>query len=458
MGKRPTTALTERPAPKQPVSGEVTQAQGVAGVSSAIFPIPGFDAPLAGTYQTYRMMRRNPTIAIARMAATAPIKAADWSFEKQDDAPNGAMELIEAAIEPVLRLVVREMTRALDYGFQSFELVWELQDTFLVPHKIKPLIPDKTQIVIDKSTGAFAGLKQGAVELEPAKSLLFTYDGEGSNFYGRSRMENCRDTWSNWRSTVNRIGRYVGKVSGVIPMVRYPIGSSQDADGAKQSNFDLATKVLQQLGQGHGVAWPVELAGWAEDMVRQGVDPEKLYAWRITFLESKGQHGQSLMSVLKGFDVYLIRGWLVPERAVTEGQHGTKAEAEAHIDVAILGAEEVLQDIALTINWHLIDKILILNYGPEAAGTVKVTPAPLVDAKRQLVRTIMEKVLTQPGTADLLLAMLNIDAMIEQSGLPKREEGEESPITLPGPERGIEDVMASVYGEFHRRVKTINLS
>ena len=454
MGKRTTTPLVERPTPATPVPGEITRAQGSAGIAGVNLQMPGFVAPFAGTFPTYRLMRNNPTIAIARMAATAPIKAAAWSIEQRDDAPEGAVELVERSIEPVLRLIVREMIRSLDYGFQSFELVWDFDGRHIFVRKVKPLMPDLTTIMADKDTGAFAGLKQGEIILEPVKSLLFTYDGEGSNFYGRSRNENIRKVWMNWLTTMDRMGKYVNKISGVIPMVRYPIGKSLDADGSEEDNFDIARKVLAQLGQGHGVAWPVELAGWAEDMARSGVDPEKLYAWRISFLETKGQHGSSFVNIMRALDVWLIRGWLVPERAVTEGQHGTKAEAEAHIDIAIQGSEEVLSDIALAINWHLIDKILIVNFGPEAAGAVWASPAPLADAGKQLVRTIVEKVLTQPATADMLLSLLNIDAMLEQAGLPKREDGEAvlpDDRTLP-PDRTLQSMLAGVYGSFHRRL------
>ena len=139
-----------------------------------------------------------------------------------------------------------------------------------------------------------------------------------------------------------------------------------------------------------------------------------------------------MTDVMRLLDSYLTRGWLVPERAVLEGQHGTKAEAGEHADIALQAAEEVLLDIALTINWYLIDKILILNYGSDAAGTVTATPAPLTDEQKAFFRDILKQVLTQPATVDLLFSMVNVDAMVERSGLPPSEL--DTPPVLPRPD------------------------
>ena len=41
--------------------------------------------PAPGTYKTYREMRTNPTVALARMMARAPIQSAKWSVESEDE-------------------------------------------------------------------------------------------------------------------------------------------------------------------------------------------------------------------------------------------------------------------------------------------------------------------------------------------------------------------------------------
>lgn len=460
MPRKKRTQLATAPPPdprevKPPTLGEQTSRQ--VAMISPFFDIPGFGKPQPSTIKTYRKMRSNPTIAIARMAATAPIKAAPWSFEASDEAPKGAIELIENTLESVLRLIVREMLRSLDLGHYPFEIVWEAKEArefglpmALVPRKIKPLLPEKTEVLIDKSTGAFAGLKQGKVTLEPVESLLFTYDGEAGNFYGRPRNENIRKPWSAWDQMLDRIGKFTNKVAAVIPIIRHPGGTSKDASGADKTDHELAVDILTNLDHAKGVAWPMEILPWAEDAMKAGVDVSSILSWQITFLETKGQHAKEMTDVMRLLDSYLTRGWLVPERAVLEGQHGTKAEAGEHADIALQAAEEVLLDIALCINWYLIDKILILNYGTDAAGTVTATPAPLTDEQKAFFRAILKTVLTQPATVDLLFSMVNVDAMVERSGLPPSEA--DTPPLLP---RSEDDVPAGNNGPLTASLQAI---
>ena len=318
-----TTAPADPREVQAPTIGEQTGRQ-VATISPFFgIEIPGFGQVKPSTLKEYRKMRANPTIAIARMAATAPIKAAPWSFEASDDAPKGALELVEHTLKSVLRLIVREMLRSLDLGHYPFESVWEAKEArefglpmAVVPRKIKPLLPEKTQVLIDKSTGAFAGLKQGNVTLEPVESFLFTYDGEAGNFYGRPRNENIRKVWLAWDQILDRIGQFTNKVAGVIPIIRYPIGDATDESGATKATFEMAKNVLENLGRGKGIAWPFEIATWAKDLLTAGVDVSSLMAWQITFLETKGQHAKEMADIMRLLDSYLTRGWLVPERAV----------------------------------------------------------------------------------------------------------------------------------------------
>ena len=55
---------------------------------------------------------------------------------------------------------------------------------------------------------------------------------------------------------------------------------------------------------------------------------------------------------------------------------------------------------------------------PEAAGVGDGLANPLIDDKAVLARTIVQTVLTAPTNTELLLKVLNFDAMLEQQGLP----------------------------------------
>ena len=46
--------------------------------------------------------------------------------------------------------------------------------------------------------------------------------------------------------------------------------------------------------------------------MRSGVDPTKLKAWNIGFLESKDQHGDEFKTLMTYCDQLMMRGWRVP--------------------------------------------------------------------------------------------------------------------------------------------------
>ena len=103
---------------------------------------------------------------------------------------------------------------------------------------------------------------------------------------------------------------------------------------------------------------------------------------------------------------------------MAEGHFGTKAEAESHADMAVAIAQHDMFDLLRAFNENVVDPLLALNFGPQARGLVTVSANPLIDDKAVLARTIVQTVLTAPTNTELLLKVLNFDAMLEQQGLP----------------------------------------
>ena len=435
--------MSDQPQPKRPEVGEQTGAQKKDGVSindifGSAVQYKGYDAPPPGTIETYRRMRGNPTIALARTVATMPIRTADIAFEAENNVDDERVEFVQGVIEPLWPRLLKDLLFALDFGYSAFEKVWEVQDGKLVYGKLKALLPEITEIQEDKESGSFAGLKNGKVILPPESCYLFSYDDEPGHPYGRSRNENVRKVWSEWDQAVGKEGQYVTKVSAVIPTVEYPEGRSQDSQGNEKDNFELAKRVLEQLCSGRGVAMPNVLAQYAHDLIRSGVDITKLKAWTISFLETQGQHGAELDVILRHKESLMMRGWLVPERAAIEGQQGTKAEASSHADIGVAVAELVLNDILRSANDYLINPLLVYNYGPKAKGTVYLSTAGLTAEQKAFTRTIISGVITQPGNIDLFLRLIDYDALLDQVGLPKQGEiadaGDWQPPSTANPE------------------------
>ncbi|HPS52800.1 MAG TPA: hypothetical protein PLK08_04530, partial [Phycisphaerae bacterium] len=209
------------------------------------------------------------------------------------------------------------------------------------------------------------------------------------------------------------------KVAGVIPMIEYPPGESLDQNGNLKTNYELAAMILANLGKGNGVAMPNVLAKYAEDLARQGVDISQLKAWMISFLEVQGSHGDMFEKLMRHRESLMMRGWLVPERTATEGQHGTNAEAVTHGELSLVVADQTLLEMLQAVNWHLVNPLLRTNFGQQAENKVWISRSGLDPEQKAFLRNIMQSILTNPANVDLFTTMLDVDAMLDDTGLPK---------------------------------------
>lgn len=424
---------------KKPPAGEETKRQILTGtVSGFMESFVGFGTVQRGTYTTYRKMRSNPTIALARAVATAPIRTAKWNIAADDNVPEEHTEFIESQTRVFWPEFIRQLLFALDYGWMPFEKVWDIdKDGRFIYRKLKPLFVDKTRIQIDVKTGAFAGVKNQDALLGSNKCFIFTYDGEAGDFYGRSRHENIRTTaYREWVDTRERRGKYFRKIAGILPMVEYPMGESKDKGGTVKDNYELAELLLKHLGQGNGVAMPNTLSQWAGDLARSGVDISQLKAWHISFLETKGTHARGFTDTLRHIESLLMRGWLVPERAATEGQFGTKAESQTQGGLALVIADLLFEDIIRTVNWYIINPLIVYNFGSEFENAIRLEPAGLDPLVREFFKKIVEKVLTTPANIGLFQDWINVDALLEDVGLPKSQQSVTGAEPMKPAERG----------------------
>ena len=195
-------------------------------------------------------MRQDPTIALARAVASAPIKAAQHSWEAEDGTPDDWVEAAQEAVDKVWKHAVRELLWALDYGWKGCEIVWGVDEDsgLLAPERIKPLAVDYTEIITDPQTGNYLGLRNSGVDLGWGKSLYFGNDVEDQDYYGRARNENIRENaWGPWLDLCLKQRNYFAKAAGVLPMVRYPKGMGRDANGNPVANHELAQKLVASL-------------------------------------------------------------------------------------------------------------------------------------------------------------------------------------------------------------------
>lgn len=402
---------------------QLTRAMGVA---------TSFDGPMslgtrksAKTYKTYREMRNDPTISLARFLSAAPILVSDWSIQTYGEPADGSVKFVQEQILPLRLHVLRTaVLGCIDFGWQAYEKVWDIDDNGrIVLKKLKPLLQDITEILISDENGAFSGLKQTQsgedVILEVSESLLLNQDVEGTDWYGQPTMEIARKSYDKWEVVEDASDRYDRKIAGSHWVVHYPLGSSM-IDGNEMDNFEVAKRLLRTLQSSGSITVPRKVQNLVDELNADSSD-----AWKIEILSDSGSARASFIDRAKYLDALKVRAFGLPERAVLEGQFGTKAEAEAHADLAIVHMELRHQLMAQQINWHLINQLIRLNWGRKYENTVYVQPAPIADLKLAFLRQLYTSILANPdGFASESIA-LDVTALRERLGVPTKatEEG-----------------------------------
>lgn len=412
------TATTEQGG--KPEIGQVAPAQQTGNdVAFGFGAIAGYSACPAFSLAVAREMMDDPTIAIGMETITAPILAASWKYVAKEDAPDEAVELIRETFEPQRVDILRDAIRSVWMGWYPFEKVWGPRDS-RIAITLRGLLPELCRVMVDKQTKMLAGVLAGDVELNLLKSWLITYDREGDNFYGRSRFRNIINAWHEWNEIAKKAGQLATKAAAIIPIVHYPAGVGQDAQGASRSNAEMMSMILTQLQSARGIGLP-NLAG---DPGQLMANPELAgkSSWVISFLEAAGA-AQSLSGLTdrqRYLDSLKLRGLFVPERVVTEGQFGTKAEAETHTDSMILSCERLHADIVRSLNRDGgVRDVLVANFGERAREWVEVQPSPLDDKKRAIFKQIFSAVLAMPYASEDLITQIDFDAVAEGLGIPK---------------------------------------
>ena len=383
--------------------------------TAAIDMLSGISSPdRPGNYDTYRDMLTDPTIALARATVVSPILAGSWTFEHRQNTPAEAVKLVQEQFEPIRASLIADCLEALDFGWKPFELVGQYDGQWLNFAKIKPLLQDITIIQENPDTGDIVGLKNRDVELEAGKAMLFALNATTENPYGRPRLENIRKHgWKMWKDCNESASRYDRKVAGVYMILHYLNKMIQMPGGADIDPFTDAQRMAHSMAAGNMIVSP-EYPATDE---REG--PKSHY--RIEMVEDRGARQGSFIERLRYADELKFRGYLRPERSglsATTGGIGTSDTADM-MGLALLDGELLHRQICDTLNRQAVNRLLLVNFGPAAVGSVYITPAPLVDKKLAIFLDFIKMIGTSPGGIEWLTSRFSIDAMADALGLPR---------------------------------------
>ena len=404
-------------------AGETTLAQTTGGLpGSSMGGLAGFFAAAAVTYQTYRQISAHPTSALVRGIVAAPIVGNTWRWKKcRQDVPDEWVNFAQQVLGPLRQSLVRDVLRALEFGWAGFEKIWQVKNGRRVLTRLKPLLWDCTKILVDEH-GNPGGLLNRPPGMQPVilgegKYFLYSYDGEAANPYGRSRHENIRQAWSESEQIRLRLAQYMKKISGIIVQLHYPEGTSRDSSGAERPNQWLGQQVLDAVSAGRSVMFPNGFASTSD--LRMAFELAGKSPWQLSTLEANGaDHAPGMKLVLEYYDALIFRGWLRPERSGLEARHGSRADAETHTDTATLDCEMIDRDIADAVTRDVVDELLVLNFGRKASGAVAIEPAPIEADGLGVLRGVLTTLLAKGDTSAALAIDLN--ALLDQLSIPRR--------------------------------------
>ena len=288
---------------------------------------------------------------------------------------------------------------------------------------------------MDEGTGSYRGLMNYGSPVAPELTLTLSNEVEGTYWYGTPMMEASEDAFDSWESVQVAADRYDKRIAGSHWVIYYPTGESE-FNGVVMNNYEIAKSLLNRLEASGRIVVPRVID---EMMIQlQAGATMKESSWSIDLLSDNGTASTSFVERMKYLDALMVRGFGLPERSVLEGQFGTKAEAGEHGDAAIINMEVKHASVAEQLNDHATDQLLVMHYGEESRGTVRVQPSPIQDEAKAYLRSVYTSIITNPEGFLVELGRIDLDAMKERLGIPIDETGEDDLESLLNP-RGSDD-------------------
>lgn len=382
-----------------------------------------------GTYAQLRAVRKDPTVSLARGLLISCIQAGSWNIEADEDVSDDIREFIEHILP--LRDSFLYNCIALgrvDFGWVGFEKLFTTDGKRIKLDGLKPLLHDMTTILVT-GNGKFNGFRQNPLSGTPTdvpleKSFHIAFDVEAGNLYGYPLLENVRAAMDMWTEGNDGARRYDKKIAGTHWVIKYPPGTGT-VDGVSKDNGEIAALLLAALESSGSIAIPTTTATVLQEMINAEVGD--LYAWHVDLLEDAGGKQIDFISRLKYLDTLKVRGLLLPERAILEGQFGTKAEAGEHGDMMIINMEQIDKAIVSMVNEQVINQLVELNFGPDMVGKIWLVALPLIDSQISFLRKLYEKLNDKD---------LDVETLRNKLDLPTKEGGNE----IPEPEVNIDGV------------------
>jgi hypothetical protein len=272
-----------------------------------------------------------------------------------------------------------QATRAFAYGRAAFERTYRYDraaNLHLVA-SLDYLPPEHSELVLGED-GAFAGVRlateEGSVLLGPERSWWFALDPTATAPHGRSRYLGApQEIWRARRKLEEEERIWFSKFALGHGVARAPDAHAaparfQDGPGDSGEIVDPMEALRRELAA-------IESGGVL-------ILSSKTYAdgkYHYDYQESQGLRDSTPIEHRRQMlDVAALRSLGIPERAVTQdGQTGSRAVAQVHLEVLYRTAEGIVEQIAASFDRYVVAKAVEVNWPERRRPAHRVRWSPI---------------------------------------------------------------------------------
>ena len=330
-------------------------------------------------YSVIDEMRRDEQVKAALTFKKQAVIAAGWKVDppegKEEDEVTDFVRQVLQEIDGSFERTLLEILTALDFGFSIAERVWEQrEDGRLGLRALKVRRPHTFEFRQD-AYGNVTGLRQQNRELPIDKFVVYSYDYEFSNPYGRTDLEACYRAWWTKRNAYMWMAMLLERL-GIPPI--FLLYNPNDYNNTDRAQLQ---RILQNLQAGTVGLFP-----------RPNEDSAEFFTPELA-----GQVSQVFVPAMDKFDKDISRGLLMPGLMgmTADDKQGSLARSRVHFDVFMLVLERIRAEVQERVMQEQVIRPLVeLNFGAmpdEEMPQFKFLPitdektAELVDKWIQLV-------------------------------------------------------------------------
>ncbi len=315
------------------------------------------------SFSTMRQMICDAVVFFGFNVLTLPLRQAKVQVVGERNTPDSRKQISFIQRELIDSGIVNtttEYTRwGVAMGFAPLELRWTIKDEIVLPREPRLLRWEDTTILEyaekGENLGEFKGFKyqnsgtsssEVYLYAQEYKAALFTWLGHLTRGrYGWPQLTPAYEPWRKRRYAILQdYAYYLEKYANPAYKGRFPVGKTGGTD-----NGDIIKDAMHHLRQGGNVGLPAVF------------DDKGNSLWDVEPM-SPPDRSPVYEAANRVYKAEILQAMLVPERAVTEGVHGTKAEAEAHGEVLDLMRNAIFEDVIELMNISIVKPLLAFNF------------------------------------------------------------------------------------------------